>query len=64
MVRFSLEWREALWSKFYMGAPPRQRRSVERYSGAAIGAAGHAGYRAAAVAGRVDPLPGRRKCGF
>ncbi|PMR89094.1 hypothetical protein C1H21_08545 [Xanthomonas arboricola pv. juglandis] len=29
---FSLEWKEALWARFCMGAPPRQRRSVERYS--------------------------------
>jgi hypothetical protein len=29
---FSYEWKEALWSRFYTGAPPRQRRSVERYS--------------------------------
>jgi NAD(P) transhydrogenase subunit alpha len=29
---FSREWKEALWAKFSMGAPQRQRRSVERYS--------------------------------
>jgi hypothetical protein len=29
---FSREWKEALWSKFSMGAPQRKRRSVERYS--------------------------------
>ena len=29
---FSHEWKEALWGRFYTGAPPRQRRSVERYS--------------------------------
>jgi hypothetical protein len=28
----SPEWKEALWAKFSMGAPQRQRRSVERYS--------------------------------
>src|SRR4051794_30183156 len=26
------EWKDALWARFSMGAPPRQRRSVERYS--------------------------------
>ena len=26
-------FREALWAKFYTGAPARQRRSVEQYSG-------------------------------
>ena len=25
-------WKEGLWDRFYTGAPPRQRRSVERYS--------------------------------
>jgi hypothetical protein len=25
-------WRDALWARFYMGAPRRQRSSVERYS--------------------------------
>lgn len=29
---FSQEWKEALWARFTMGAPQRQRRSVERYS--------------------------------
>jgi hypothetical protein len=29
---FSLEWKDALWARFSMGAPPRRRRSVERYS--------------------------------
>jgi hypothetical protein len=29
---FSQEWKEALWARFFMGAPPRLRRSVERYS--------------------------------
>ena len=29
---FSLKWKEALWARFCMGAPPRQRRSVERYN--------------------------------
>jgi hypothetical protein len=29
---FSREWKEALWARFYTGAPPRQRRSVERYN--------------------------------
>jgi hypothetical protein len=29
---FSREWKEALWGKFYTGAPLRQRRSVERYN--------------------------------
>jgi hypothetical protein len=24
---FSLEWKEAIWARFYMGAPPRQRWS-------------------------------------
>ncbi|WP_318030276.1 cytochrome c maturation protein CcmE [Rhizobium ruizarguesonis] len=28
---FSLEWREALWARFYTGAPRRQRQSVEQY---------------------------------
>ncbi len=28
---FSLEWKGALWARFCTGAPPRQRRSVERY---------------------------------
>jgi hypothetical protein len=27
----SNDWTEALWAKFFTGAPPRQRRSVERY---------------------------------
>ena len=27
----SAAWNEAPWGKFYTGAPPRQRRSVERY---------------------------------
>lgn len=26
------EWKEALWARFYTGAPQRQRSSVERYS--------------------------------
>ncbi|WP_081449463.1 DUF2806 domain-containing protein [Rhodomicrobium vannielii] len=29
---FSLGWKDALWDKFFMGAPQRLRRSVERYS--------------------------------
>ena len=29
---FSLEWKDALWARFCTGAPPRQRRCVERYS--------------------------------
>jgi hypothetical protein len=29
---FSREWKEALWARFYTEAPPRQRRSVERYN--------------------------------
>ena len=29
---FSLEWKDALWARFSMGAPARQRQSVERYS--------------------------------
>ena len=29
---FSIEWKEALWARFFMEAPRRQRRSVERYS--------------------------------
>jgi len=28
---FSQEWRDALWARFYMAAPRRQRRSVERF---------------------------------
>ncbi len=28
---FSQEWRDALWDKFYTGAPGRQRQSVEQY---------------------------------
>ena len=28
---FSLEWKEALWDRFYTAAPPRQRQSVEQY---------------------------------
>ena len=28
---FSLDWREALWARFYTGAPRRQRQSVEQY---------------------------------
>ena len=28
----SRNWKEALWGKFYTGAPRRQRRSVERYN--------------------------------
>lgn len=28
---FSLEWKEALWDKFCMAAPQRQRQSVEQY---------------------------------
>jgi hypothetical protein len=28
---FSLGWKEALWDKFFMAAPRRQRRSVEQY---------------------------------
>jgi len=27
----SLGWKEALWDKFFMAAPRRQRRSVEQY---------------------------------
>ena len=29
---FSGEWKDALWARFFMGAPRRQRRSVERYN--------------------------------
>jgi hypothetical protein len=29
---FSLEWKDALWARFFTAAPRRQRRSVERYS--------------------------------
>ena len=29
---FTPQWREALWTRYSMGAPQRQRRSVERYS--------------------------------
>jgi hypothetical protein len=28
----SSDSKDALWDKFYMGAPQRQRRSVERYN--------------------------------
>ncbi len=28
----STAWKEALWGKFYTVAPPRQRRSIERYN--------------------------------
>ena len=28
---FSIEWKEALWARFFTGAPQRQRRSVEQY---------------------------------
>lgn len=28
----SSEAKDALWARFFMGAPQRQRRSVERYS--------------------------------
>jgi hypothetical protein len=28
----SCEWRDALWARFFTGAPQRQRRSVERYN--------------------------------
>jgi len=28
---FSCEWRDALWARFYTGAPRRQRQSVEQY---------------------------------
>src|SRR4051812_27000021 len=27
---FSLEWKDALWAKFYMGAPARRRQCVAR----------------------------------
>jgi hypothetical protein len=29
---FTSEWKEALWARYSMGAPQRQRQSVERYS--------------------------------
>jgi len=29
---FSPAWRDALWARFFMEAPRRQRRSVERYN--------------------------------
>ena len=29
---FSRGWKEALWDRYYTGAPQRQRRSVERYN--------------------------------
>jgi hypothetical protein len=29
---FSVEWKDALWARFFMEAPRRRRRSVERYS--------------------------------
>src|SRR5215469_18357487 len=29
---FSPAWRDALWARFFMAAPRRQRQSVERYS--------------------------------
>ncbi|BCH65128.1 hypothetical protein RvVAT039_23440 [Agrobacterium vitis] len=28
---FSLEWKEALWARFYTVAPQRQRQSVEQH---------------------------------
>jgi hypothetical protein len=28
---FSIEWKEALWARFFTAAPQRQRRSVEQY---------------------------------
>ena len=28
----STGWKDALWARFFMGAPRRQRRSVERYN--------------------------------
>jgi len=28
---FSLNWKEALWARFFTGAPPRLRQSVEQY---------------------------------
>jgi hypothetical protein len=29
---FSLEWRDALWARFFTAAPQRLRQSVEQYS--------------------------------
>jgi hypothetical protein len=29
---FSLEWKDALWARFFTGAPQRQRQCVERYN--------------------------------
>jgi hypothetical protein len=29
---FSSDWKEALWARFFIAAPRRQRRSVERYN--------------------------------
>jgi hypothetical protein len=29
---FTSEWKDALWVRFFTGAPPRRRRSVARYS--------------------------------
>nr|WP_246712006.1 transposase [Phyllobacterium myrsinacearum] len=29
---FDQKWKDALWVRFYTGAPARQRRSVERYN--------------------------------
>ncbi|MEQ6335762.1 hypothetical protein, partial [Sphingobium sp. MK2] len=29
---FSQQWQDALWDRFFTGAPERQRRSVERYN--------------------------------
>ena len=29
---FSQQWKDALWDRFYTGAPARQRQSVERYN--------------------------------
>jgi hypothetical protein len=29
---FTAKWKDALWAKFFMAAPERQRRSVEQYN--------------------------------
>ena len=31
-VIFSHQWKDALWDRFYTGAPARQRQSVEQYN--------------------------------
>ena len=31
-VVYSIEWKDALWARFYTAAPQRRRQSVEQYS--------------------------------